>query len=253
MNKERYKKFKPVTESYSINAFSDEQSKTYDRLNKILSRFKSLDRKYVPRKSIDGSDKVMLSKSGKDFVNIYKDGSFEIVDNSGKVTARIKDIDDFSDNDIGVIFKKELSVTESVELDAYTVLQNWLSENPIYNLSFKSYEDFKEFLTESALNKNVEDLSEDENYAIQEIWTDNLLYEDILNPEQDDFKFDESADESAACEASDEVAKYYLMIDEIQNDEDFDNVQELIESARVDGDITEDEYTQLQIELANRK
>ena len=49
------------------------------------------------------------------------------------------------------------------------------------------------------------------------------------------------------------MAKYYLLIDEIQDDADFDNTRELIESARVDGEITEDEYNQLQIELANRK
>lgn len=107
--------YKKLKESYPINAFSDAQSKTYDRLNSILSKFKSLNRKYVPRKSIDGTDKVMLSKSGKDFVNIYKDGSFEILDENGKVTAKVKDINDFSDNDLGVIFKKELNIEESLK------------------------------------------------------------------------------------------------------------------------------------------
>lgn len=105
--------YKKLKESYPINAFSDAQSKTFDRLDNILSKIKSLDRKYVPRKSIDGTDKVMLSKSGKDFVNIYKDGSFEILDDNGRVTAKVKDINDFSDNDIGVIFKKELRLNEN--------------------------------------------------------------------------------------------------------------------------------------------
>ena len=109
--------YKKLKESYPINAFSDAQSKTFDRLDNILSKFKNLNRKYVPRKSIDGTDKVMLSKSGKDFVNIYKDGSFEILDDNGKVTARVRDINDFSDNDIGVIFKKELNIEESLKED----------------------------------------------------------------------------------------------------------------------------------------
>lgn len=126
--------YKKLKESYPINAFSNAQSKTFDRLDNILSKFKSLDRKYVPRKSIDGTDKVMLSKSGKDFVNIYKDGSFEILDDNGKVTARVRDINDFSDNDLGVIFKKELNIEES------------LKEDPLYDI-----EEDEESLKESLL------------------------------------------------------------------------------------------------------
>lgn len=75
--------------------------------------------------------------------------------------------------------------------------------------------------------------------------------EDVIKDERE--SEDPEAKEACACESSDEMAKYYLLIDEIQDDADFDNTRELIESARVDGEITEDEYNQLQIELANRK
>lgn len=204
-----------VTESYSINAVSDENTALEDTVkqgNKWVNKGKEgTHGSFKTKKAADAQRKAM-------FASGYRE-----------------------------------SAGEAVEFDVYATVQNWLSNNPEYITNFNSYEDFKEFLAESVFNKNVEDLSEDENCAIQEIWEDNLLYEDILNSEQDDFESDESADESAACESPEEMSRFYLMIDEIQNDEDFDNTQELIESARVDGDITEEEYNQLQIELANRK
>lgn len=104
------------TFNYSVNeslqAFSDEQQKAYERLNKILGQSNIFKGKYLPRKSIDGSNKISLSMDGKDFININKNGSFEIL-KDGKATGIIDDIDDFSDNEIGVILKKELSITES--------------------------------------------------------------------------------------------------------------------------------------------
>ena len=79
----------------------------------------------------------------------------------------------------------------------------------------------------------------------------NFEDEDVIKDERE--SEDPEAKEACACESSEEMAKFYMLIDEIQDDADFDNIRELIESARVDGEITDDEYNQLQIELANRK
>ena len=68
-------------------------------------------------------------------------------------------------------------IEEYIQEDPYEHLENWLSKNPIHNLKLDSFEKFREYLAKNVFNKKVEKLSEDEDYAIQEIWEDSSLYE----------------------------------------------------------------------------
>lgn len=65
--------------------------------------------------------------------------------------------------------------------------------------------------------------------------------------------FEDSAEEAAACENADQVSNFYLMLDNATDDTDLDNITNELESVKENGELTDDEYNQILIEIQNRR